>query len=190
VPIAIVPVHHRARLPCVSRRAHPGCACDNTQSETNYHGLATQRTAALRYAREQGFDVVWFVDSDTRIRSGTLRHLQLGILLGAEIVTVPYGMRWNNNEPVLGYLDPGSQGARAARPPSFSLVPYHTCLVTGMGCTALSVRSARLPESFHCIETDRWWGEDIGFCLAAHRKGCRTWATNWAPRPLHHTHGN
>lgn len=164
----------------------------------HYGGLASQRTLALRAARRRQRSahdsILWFVDSDIRITPASLQHLLWGLALGADVVAVPYRVRWAQGAAHgtaqgagvrLGYLHP-RPSIEPPRGGPHSPWPYHACTVVGMGCTALAVGSPRIPQSFRVGEALGKQGEDIGFCLDVERVGGRVWCCNWTG-PVEHT---
>ena len=108
------------------------------------------------------------------------------------MVGVPYGIRWAAGRAVLGYRDPVPYIG-----PPLPWRPwrwYHRCAVLGMGCTMLHPGSTRLPEeeeattgggSFSSSTALGITGEDVGFCLAAGRRGARIWACVCTTEPPH-----
>ena len=108
-----------------------------------------------------------------RVFPGTLSKLLLGLCCGADVVCAPYAVRWTTGGPreVLGYR--GRTGDRIG-PPIWWL-PYHGCLAGGMGCTALRLRGAWLPDRFTVASALGVRGEDIGFFDAARTHGATVW---------------
>lgn len=148
----------------------------------NYDGLAAQRTAAWHHAQAGGYDCLIFVDSDIHVRPDTLPYLLWGLALGADACAVPYGVRWADMRPVLGYGTPAEPRIEA---PRAGLWPYHACTAAGMGCTALWVPSPRLPDRFAPRTVLGKTGEDIGFFVDAQGLGARVWSADWAT-PVEH----
>ena len=115
----------------------------------------------------------------------TPRHPVPRLILGADVVGVPYGIRWAAGQAVVGYRDPEPRiGAPLPwRPWRW----YHRCAVLGMGCTMLDPASVRLPSTgFYTSTALGITGEDVGFCLAAERSGARIWACVCTTGPPHH----
>jgi len=50
----------------------------------------------------------------------------------------------NNNDPVLGYINPVE-----IRKVKFSFLPYHKCVVGGMGCTGINLKSNKITDKFN-----------------------------------------
>jgi hypothetical protein len=144
----------------------------------NMKGIASQRNAALDYAKHHNYDNLIFIDSDIRISRYTLMYLQVGIMF-ADISCVPYGIRWSNMEPVLGYENP----ARIERAKS-GVWPFYRCTVAGMGCTCISIRSDKIPKTFEYGKILDIEGEDIGFFLQARRMNALVVSTSW--HVVHH----
>lgn len=158
----------------------------------HYGGIASQRTRALTYAREHGFDAVWFVDSDIHPDPDTLvTHLWPGWERGGDVVAVPYRVRWHGATPVVGQRDAAGRPLVGPAPPpgtGGAPPPLAAAVVVGMGCTL--VRTAgwgwwRVPSTFRVAECLGVRGEDVGFCLDAERRGARVWVTTDCPAPLH-----
>lgn len=79
----------------------------------HFAGIASQRTRALEHARARGDDAVFFVDSDIRVHPDTLHHLLAGLAWrgGADVVAVPYGVRWNNMQPTVARVTTAASAA-------------------------------------------------------------------------------
>lgn len=158
----------------------------------HYGGLAAQRTRALVEAQRRGADAVWFVDSDVRPHPSTLHHALLGLAAGADVVGVPYAVRWAAAGPDaarVGYRT--AAGGSSVEPPRANNArrPFHPAVVVGMGCTLVRTPSwwhgRRVPDRFGVAEAAGITGEDVAFGLAAERRGARVWVSNWCPRPVH-----
>lgn len=155
----------------------------------NMEGLARQRSAALRFGKENGYDALLFIDSDIRPKEPAdllVGRLYLGLLLGADIVGVPYGVRWVSMRPVVGRKTLGGTPF-IAEERGHHLLPFRGCAAVGMGCTMIHLHSPRVPDAFRIGLSTGIIGEDIGFCEEAGRLGARLWTTSqwWLSRPEH-----
>jgi len=145
----------------------------STTTRHNLDGIASKRTAALDYARSNGYDRLIFIDSDIRIDWCTIPYLLIGTLF-ADIACVPYAIRWADMSPVLGYDNP----PRIERAKT-GIMPFYRCTAAGMGCTCISLKSSRIPERFVNGTILGISGEDIGFFLDAKDRNARVVATSW-----------
>jgi hypothetical protein len=145
----------------------------STTTRHNLTGIASKRTAALDYARANGYDQLIFIDSDIRIDRCTIPYLLIGTLF-ADISCVPYAIRWADMTPVLGYDNP----PRIDRAKT-GIMPFYRCTAAGMGCTCISLKSSRIPERFVNGTILGIAGEDIGFFLDAKDRNARVVATSW-----------
>ena len=144
----------------------------------NFSALEMKRSKALAYAQANMYDVLVFVDSDIRVTSMALILMKLALFwLKADIVCIPYPVRWAAGHPVLGYDNP----PRIERvfTDKRRLWPFHRCIVGGMGCTAVRLGSPLVPSRFSVKSIMGVRGEDIGFFLDARNNGARVFASSW-----------
>lgn len=148
----------------------------NKNNRHNFDGIAEKRTKALKYAKENKYSILIFVDADIYISNYTLKWIIYGIqLLNADIICVPYNIRWaNNNDPVLGYIEPVE-----ITKVKYSIFPYHKCAIGGMGCTGINLNSNKIPNKFNIKELLNIKGEDIGFFFDAFLNNAKILTTSW-----------
>lgn len=156
----------------------------------NMDGIAAQRTAALKFAREWNYDSILFLDSDIRPTQSLnvlVDRLSLGILLGADVVGVPYGVRWANMRSVIGREEQKLNNVVIVEEKGHHLLPFRRCAAVGMGCTMIDLHSHRVPREFHVGHNADIIGEDIGFCHEAMKEGARIWTPSawWVSQPRH-----
>jgi hypothetical protein len=144
---------------------------NDTYDRHNMNGILAKRNRALHYALTNGYKRLIFIDSDISIKYTSLYYLLFGTLF-ADISCIPYGIRWANMKPVLGYTNPH----RISFEPGW--LPYHCCQVAGMGCTCIALNSKKIPHQFSYAEILGIRGEDIGFFSQAYLLKARIWATS------------
>lgn len=147
-------------------------------NKINLTWLAVKRSKALEYAKLNGYDVLIFVDSDITFTRCAYLLMMFGInVLRSDIVCIPYAVRWAAGHVVLGYDKPPRIEKVFGK--TVRWLPFHTCAVGGMGCTALSLCSKRIPDKVTTGRIMGLRGEDIGFFMDSRKTKSRVLAASW-----------
>jgi hypothetical protein len=154
---------------------------ENYQIEERHNigALVEKRNYAIEHAEKNGYDLLWFLDSDTGVHSDTFSLLLHSIELGAEISVAPYLIR-QFGRPVVGVLN--QRGERtvleAVIDPQLLEIsePHFPIVIGGLGCTlitqkGLSVRcDIQSITGFIGVEERILTAEDVGFFINAYNK--------------------
>lgn len=148
----------------------------------NMDMIAVKRKIIIDYARDEGYDAVWFVDADVIPTRGVLREL---LSVRADLCIAPYRVKWLGGTTQIGTY---SNGVPVLHEITIwdKLLHSRECVIGGFGCTVIR-RTA-----FDCAIEDRKiidgsgfevHGEDIGFFLNCAESGlkCRYLTRNIQP---------
>ncbi len=136
----------------------------------------------IAYARDNGYDYLFLVDSDLVLHPKTLTHL---VSLDKDIVSEVFWTVWTPGSPPMPNV--WQYESYGGVHPDFldMLRKPGIYEVGGLGaCTLLSRRALETGVSFAPIENLSRWGEDRWFCVRAQVLGLELWADTHYP-PYH-----
>jgi len=154
-------------------------------SKPTFYWLADQKEFLLRKAEDEGFDAVFFVDSDLVLDEGTLSSL---ITAKKDVVSAVFWTKWQPHAPPLPQVwmtHPYEFQGKGVEAHEFvkSLVQRELIRVGGLGACTL-VRSSVFEKLSwlpvpNLPEEGMWQGEDRHFCVRATRNHVELWADSW-----------
>ena len=145
----------------------------------NIPKIAEKRTIALKYAKENGFDAVWFVDSDIIPTKGVLSQLSI---TNKDVCLAPYRVPWSG-EACVGIAD--------SQPPFVKIhfidledlsIKRRPCIVGGLGCTLVKSSAFEQVIEYYRLNREGFYveGEDIGFFMNCYKSGLTCeYLTRW-----------
>jgi hypothetical protein len=157
--------------------------------------VAAYKDAIIDFARREGYDGLFFIDSDLVLHPATLRHL---VGLGVDLVSELFWTKWSPEQPELPQVwlsdhytlfhrhrgEEITQAEARRRQEAFvnSLRAPGLYEVGGLGAlTLISVRALTAGVSFRAIPNLSFWGEDRHFCIRAGALGLRLWVDTHYP---------
>ena len=170
----------------------------HTWSAEAINRVARIKNVLIRSALDEGFDYLFFVDSDLLLPKGLIRHL---LSRHVDIVSEVF---WTIHEPGMPpapqvwiqdyysfyrkrwYKDYSESEINEARNSFFYCLKQPGIYkVGGLGaCTLISERVFRAGVDFSIIDNVSFWGEDRHFCIRAQCAGFSLFADTCLP-PLH-----
>jgi hypothetical protein len=192
--------------------SHPRCTveremhddefvCDDKSHRWNEaltYKVGAFKDRILESAVRQGFDYVFFVDSDLVLAPKLLQHL---VALEKPVVSEVFWTSWKPEQTMLPQVWVSDHYTLFEKGRSEELTEDETLQRTiaffkrlrrpgqirvgGLGaCTLISRAALDKGVSFRAIDNVSWWGEDRHFCVRARVLGVELWADTWLP-PLH-----
>jgi hypothetical protein len=160
--------------------------------------LAEIKNSIILLAKDQGYDYLFFVDSDLILHPKTIEHL---VSLQLDIVSEVFWTKWTPDQIELpqvwlydhyglvpkGRTEPIDQATANERFSSFMAMLRRPGVyaVGGLGaCTLISKNALERGVSFSEIYNISFWGEDRAFCIRAAALGIPLHADTKYP-PLH-----
>ena len=155
------------------------------QKRHNFIKIAEKRSLALKYAKENGFDAVWFVDSDVIPTEGVLKQL---CNTNKDVCVAQPRVRWAGKAVV---------GIEDSEPPFIKMheiglldlsVERRPCIIAGFACTL--VKSSAFDQKIEYFKLSKGdfyvEGEDIGFFMNCYKSGLKCeYLTRWDPPHLY-----
>lgn len=157
--------------------------------------VASYKDRMIEFARSEGYDGLFFVDSDLVLHPSTLRHL---VGLGVDLVSEVFWTKWTPDQPELpqvwlmdhynlyrrGRAEQLTPEEEIRRRDAFVQMLRRPGLyeVGGLGAlTLISARALAAGVSFREIPNITFWGEDRHFCIRAAALGLKMWADTHYP---------
>jgi len=151
----------------------------------NFDKIAEKRALALKYAKDNNYDAIWFVDSDVIPNDGVLKEL---VATDKDICVAQPRVKWVGKAVV---------GIEDTEPPfvkihEIGLLDFSEkrkpCIIAGMACTLIKSSAFDQKMEYFCMEKDGFfvYGEDVGFFMNCHKNGIKCeYLTRWEPPHLY-----
>lgn len=151
----------------------------------NFQKIAEKRTLAMAYAKDHGYDSIWFVDSDVIPTEGVFKEL---CATDKDVCVAQAKVKWAG-KAVVGIGDSEPPFVKMHEIGLLDLsVKRRPCIIAGFACTLIKssafdqkIEYCRMNKGNFVIE-----GEDIGFFMNCHKNGLKCeYLTRWEPPHLY-----
>lgn len=151
----------------------------------NIPKIAEKRNLAIAYAKTQGYDAIWFVDSDVIPTKGVLKELGD---TDKDICVAQPRVKWAG-KALVGISDSEPPFVKMHEIDLLDLSEKRRpCIVAGMACTLIKSSAFDQKMEYYKIDKDGFIveGEDIGFFMNCYRNGLKCeYLTRWEPLHLY-----
>lgn len=151
----------------------------------NIPKIAEKRNLALKYAKTQGYDAIWFIDSDVIPTEGVLKELSD---TEKDVCVAQPKVKWAGRA-VVGIADSEPPFVKMHNIGLLDLSKKRLpCIVAGMACTLIKSSAFDQRMEYHRMNKDGFIveGEDIGFFMNCYKNGLKCeYLTRWEPPHLY-----
>lgn len=151
----------------------------------NIPKIAEKRALAIDYAKNQGYDAIWFIDSDVIPIEGVLKELSA---TDKDVCVAQPKVKWAESV-VVGIADSEPPFVKMHKIGLLDLSEKRRpCIVAGMACTLIKSSAFDQKMEYYKMGKDDFIveGEDIGFFMNCYRNGLKCeYLTRWEPPHLY-----